>query len=319
MDVFRRFHGLSWPQCPLPETKAHQARTSVNIAKLLTKSARTFPDNLALATGPRGGPMPSSTPAPTPCPGPPQAGREARRPRCHPDVQYSRNAGVAVRLLQGRLRGRAHQLPPAPQEFAFIIDHSEAAAVVFSPEFNEPMAQMAQAFRGPHLIAVEGAEGEPGTTRPCWRPSPPVRRRRGGRGRRGLDLLHLRDHGTAQGRHADPPQPARHDHEFLRRSEPGLRPRRGDPARRSPVHGSGLYALPNIGKAAANVIPESRSFDPEEILAAVRTHRVTNMFAAPTMIKRLVDSPAMDRHDCSSLKTLNYGGGPMLAQDLCRP
>jgi hypothetical protein len=27
-------------------------------------------------------------------------------------------------------------------------------------------------------------------------------------------------------------------------------------------HGSGIYALPNIGKAAANVILASKSFDP---------------------------------------------------------
>jgi acyl-CoA synthetase (AMP-forming)/AMP-acid ligase II len=67
-------------------------------------------------------------------------------------------------------------------------------------------------------------------------------------------------------------------------------------------HGSGLYAMPTIGKAAANVIVESKTFDPELVLATIEQYRVTTMFAAPTMIKLLVDSPAVDRHDHRSLR-----------------
>lgn len=37
---------------------------------------------------------------------------------------------------------------------------------------------------------------------------------------------------------------------------------------------------------------------------------------APPMIKRLIDSPAIDRFALSSLKYLNYGGAPMLVEDL---
>jgi acyl-CoA synthetase (AMP-forming)/AMP-acid ligase II len=40
------------------------------------------------------------------------------------------------------------------------------------------------------------------------------------------------------------------------------------------------------------------------------------MFAAPTMIKLMVESAAVDRYDHSSLKALNYGGAPMLVEDL---
>jgi acyl-CoA synthetase (AMP-forming)/AMP-acid ligase II len=40
------------------------------------------------------------------------------------------------------------------------------------------------------------------------------------------------------------------------------------------------------------------------------------MFAAPTMIKLLVDSRAVGKYDHSSMKALNYGGAPMLVEDL---
>jgi acyl-CoA synthetase (AMP-forming)/AMP-acid ligase II len=83
-------------------------------------------------------------------------------------------------------------------------------------------------------------------------------------------------------------------------------------------HGSGLYALPNIGKAAAHVFLENTSFDPEAVFRCIEDHRVTNMFAAPTMIRRLIDSPAIDRFDHTSLSALSYGGGPMLVEDLTK-
>ena len=74
-------------------------------------------------------------------------------------------------------------------------------------------------------------------------------------------------------------------------------------------HGSGCYALPNIGKAAANVILESKTFDPELVFKTIEQYRVTNMFAAPTMINVMIDSSAVDKYDHGSLKALNYGGG----------
>jgi acyl-CoA synthetase (AMP-forming)/AMP-acid ligase II len=40
------------------------------------------------------------------------------------------------------------------------------------------------------------------------------------------------------------------------------------------------------------------------------------MFAAPTMVKLMVDSPAVDQYDHRSLKSLVYGGAPILVEDL---
>jgi len=81
-------------------------------------------------------------------------------------------------------------------------------------------------------------------------------------------------------------------------------------------HGSGLWALPNIAKAAKNVILESRSFDAEQVLALIQEHRVTNMFCAPTMLKLMIESPLVDRYDHHSMNALCYGGGPMMVADI---
>ncbi len=80
-------------------------------------------------------------------------------------------------------------------------------------------------------------------------------------------------------------------------------------------HGSGLYGIPNVAKGAANVILESKSFDPEVVLATIQRRRITNMFMAPAMIKRLVTSPSIDRYDLSSLKCIHYGGAPIYLED----
>jgi acyl-CoA synthetase (AMP-forming)/AMP-acid ligase II len=81
-------------------------------------------------------------------------------------------------------------------------------------------------------------------------------------------------------------------------------------------HGSGLYGVPNVGGAAAHVFPESTSFNPETLLQMIESQRVTNLFAAPAMIKRLVDCPAIDHADVSSLKAFVWGGAPMMVEDL---
>jgi long-chain acyl-CoA synthetase len=78
-------------------------------------------------------------------------------------------------------------------------------------------------------------------------------------------------------------------------------------------HGSGLYIMGNVARRAVQVIPESGSFDAGEVLAIIAAWPQTSMFAAPTMIKRLVDSPA----DCCSgnIRTLIWGGAPMYVED----
>ncbi|MCC6657057.1 MAG: AMP-binding protein [Rhodocyclaceae bacterium] len=80
-------------------------------------------------------------------------------------------------------------------------------------------------------------------------------------------------------------------------------------------HGSGLYILPHVAKAACNVAPESGGFDEAEIFELLRHHRGATLFAAPTMVKRLVAYAEQARPDSANLKTIVYGGGPMYVED----
>ncbi len=82
-------------------------------------------------------------------------------------------------------------------------------------------------------------------------------------------------------------------------------------------HGSGLYAPAFIAKGAHNVII-SGSFEPERILTAMRAYRQVSMFAAPTMLTRLMHHPLAGGGDTRNLKTIHYGGAPMYVSDLKR-
>jgi long-chain acyl-CoA synthetase len=81
-------------------------------------------------------------------------------------------------------------------------------------------------------------------------------------------------------------------------------------------HGSGLYGLPHFAAGAVNVIPESGHFDPEEIFALLDRWPNASFFAAPTMIVRLLASPAARAP--AKLKTITYGGAPMYVADALR-
>ena len=83
-------------------------------------------------------------------------------------------------------------------------------------------------------------------------------------------------------------------------------------------HGSGLYILPHLARGACQVIPESGAFEPAEIFAAAGRWPGLSMFAAPTMVKRLVDFAADRGADAAGLKTVVYGGGPMYVEDIKR-
>jgi long-chain acyl-CoA synthetase len=78
-------------------------------------------------------------------------------------------------------------------------------------------------------------------------------------------------------------------------------------------HGSGLYMMAYVMRRGVNVVPESSGFEPEEIFDLFRAWPRTSMFAAPTMVKRLVDCGA----ECPSenIRTIVYGGAPMYVED----
>jgi len=83
-------------------------------------------------------------------------------------------------------------------------------------------------------------------------------------------------------------------------------------------HGSGVYGLPHVAKAANSIIPEGGHFDPAEIAALLQRWRGVSFFAAPTMVTRLIGNPVLAEADRRNLKTIIYGGGPMYVADLLR-
>ena len=84
------------------------------------------------------------------------------------------------------------------------------------------------------------------------------------------------------------------------------------------THGSGLYGLPLIAKGGIQVTPESGGFDPAETLELIAHYPNSCFFFAPTMIHRLISSPAFEGADTRNLKVIIYGGGPMYEPDIRR-
>lgn len=79
-------------------------------------------------------------------------------------------------------------------------------------------------------------------------------------------------------------------------------------------HGAGLYGLAAIARGANNVIYPG--FETGRILDALATYRNVSMFAAPTMVTRLLNDPRAGTTNPSNLKTITYGGAPMYVADL---
>jgi acyl-CoA synthetase (AMP-forming)/AMP-acid ligase II len=61
-----------------------------------------------------------------------------------------------------------------------------------------------------------------------------------------------------------------------------------------------------------------RNFDAGALLANVQAHRVTNTAMAPTMIAMLLEDPATEKYDLSSLRRIGYGASAMPAEVLRR-
>ena len=87
-------------------------------------------------------------------------------------------------------------------------------------------------------------------------------------------------------------------------------------------HGCGLYAIPHLMAGARHVVPASGGVDPAELFALGRALGPLSTFAAPTIVKRLVDhaeQQALTPEDCAaSFKTIVYGGAPMYVADIQR-
>lgn len=81
-------------------------------------------------------------------------------------------------------------------------------------------------------------------------------------------------------------------------------------------HGAGLYNFIHVRCGARHVVPESRGFNAAEVFELARTLDHVSMFAAPTMVKRLVVEARHQGYAGQGIKTIVYGGAPMYLADL---
>lgn len=87
-------------------------------------------------------------------------------------------------------------------------------------------------------------------------------------------------------------------------------------------HGAGLYAIAHLMAGARHVVPRSGGVDPAELFNLGWQLGPLSTFAAPTIVKRLVDHAqqaglAIER--CAqAFKTIVYGGAPMYLADIER-
>lgn len=81
-------------------------------------------------------------------------------------------------------------------------------------------------------------------------------------------------------------------------------------------HGAGMYNFMFVAKAARHVVPASGGFDSPELVELSQKVGRLCMFAAPTMVKRLVEHMESSGAVADGFKTIVYGGGPMYVEDI---
>ncbi|MGJ4939118.1 acyl-CoA synthetase [Bradyrhizobium sp. HKCCYLS1011] len=80
-------------------------------------------------------------------------------------------------------------------------------------------------------------------------------------------------------------------------------------------HGAGVHQLMQSARGAKTVLLPSEKFDIAEAFRLIETHRVSNLFTVPTILKMMVEHPAVDQFDHSSLRHVIYAGAPMYRED----
>lgn len=80
-------------------------------------------------------------------------------------------------------------------------------------------------------------------------------------------------------------------------------------------HGAGIHQLVQLSAGATTVLMPKGKFEVDTAWKLIAEHKVSNIFTVPTIVKMLVEDPAVDRYDRSSLKYLIYAGAPMYRSD----
>jgi fatty-acyl-CoA synthase len=80
-------------------------------------------------------------------------------------------------------------------------------------------------------------------------------------------------------------------------------------------HGAGVHQLMQAARGVKTILLPTEKFDIAEAFRLIETHRVSNLFTVPTILKMMVEHPAVDKTDHSSLRYVIYAGAPMYRED----
>jgi fatty-acyl-CoA synthase len=80
-------------------------------------------------------------------------------------------------------------------------------------------------------------------------------------------------------------------------------------------HGAGVHQLMQTARGAKTILLPTERFDIPESYRLIERHRVSNLFTVPTILKMMVEHPAVDQFDHSSLRYVIYAGAPMYRED----
>jgi fatty-acyl-CoA synthase len=80
-------------------------------------------------------------------------------------------------------------------------------------------------------------------------------------------------------------------------------------------HGAGVHQLCQVAHGATTILTPSDKLDIDTLWSLVEKWKVTNLFTVPTIVKKMVEDPAVDRYDHSSLRYVIYAGAPMYRAD----
>lgn len=220
------------------------------------------------------------------------------------EVMYGAwHAGLAAVPVNAKLH---------PKEHAYILDHSGSRLCIASPDLSEALASVADEMPGLERVIVTGtADYDALLAGPAIAVEPVAPD----------DLAWLFYTSGTTGR----PKGAMLTHRNLMVAVMNYF---GDVDTILPTdcmihaapmsHGSGLYGLPHVAKAANTVIPESGGFDVAETVRLIERWPGCSFFFAPTMVTRLINAPNIGQADLSNLKTIVYGGAPMYLEDVKR-
>ena len=275
----------------------------MNVASYLVKSARMWPKNVALSLGKkafatyeifaRDAATMAENLSRDLMPGDRVAVVMTNRPEYLVALYAIWHAGLTAVPVNAKLH---------PKEFAYILEHSEAKLCFVSPDLDEKVAfdrkivvdssEWKAFFEGDPAPLVETSDDDVAwlfyTSGTTGRP-------------KGAMLTHKNIHAMTLSYFADVDAVGAN----------------GSILHAAPIsHGSGMYSFPFVLKGANQVVPASAGFEPAEIFDLIETYEGVSFFAAPTMVKRLVEAPEAAKVDVAHLKTIIYGGGPMYVTDL---